>query len=177
MSENKSEEVVNGVVVDHSHDRVFYVTFGAVLGFLIALTIVISIIAGAISPDPGMTDLRRGQVSERIAPVGGVYTSAEALAAAAPAAAATEADTRSGSEVVAQVCSGCHAAGVLGSIRLDDTAGWSARLAEAGLDALVQSVINGKGAMPPRGGAPGLSDAQVRESVLAILEGAGVDVP
>ena len=50
-------------------------------------------------------------------------------------------------------------------------------LQSAGLDALVQSVINGKGAMPPRGGAPGLSDAQVRESVLAILEGAGVDVP
>jgi cytochrome c5 len=33
------------------------------------------------------------------------------------------------------------------------------------MDSLLQSVIKGKGAMPPRGGNPSLSDAEVRAAV------------
>jgi len=51
------------------------------------------------------------------------------------------------------ICSGCHVAGVANAPKIGDKDAWAAR-AELGLDALVSSVTNGKGAMPPMGGSP-----------------------
>jgi cytochrome c5 len=53
---------------------------------------------------------------------------------------------------------------VAGSPKLGDKAAWAPRL-EQGMDQLVQSVLKGKGAMPPKGGNSALSDAQVRAAV------------
>lgn len=49
-----------------------------------------------------------------------------------------------------QACMACHAAGVAGAPKAFDAAAWESRLA-LGMDTLVNSVTNGKGAMPPRG--------------------------
>jgi len=49
-----------------------------------------------------------------------------------------------------QACMACHAAGVAGAPKAFDAAAWAPRLA-TGMDALVASVSNGKGAMPPKG--------------------------
>jgi len=57
------------------------------------------------------------------------------------------------------ICAGCHIAGVAEAPRIGDKEAWAAR-AELGLDALTQSVINGKGVMPARGGSQ-LSDEEV----------------
>jgi len=57
------------------------------------------------------------------------------------------------------VCAGCHVVGVAGAPKLGDKAAWGER-AEAGLAALVQSVIAGKGIMPARGGST-LTDEQI----------------
>lgn len=67
----------------------------------------------------------------------------------------------SGKDVYAQACAVCHA-----SLppKLGDKAAWKPRLGQ-GTDALVASVIKGKGTMPPRGGKPSLSDADIKAAV------------
>lgn len=88
---------------------------------------------------------------------------AVAAAAAAPAAPAV-AGAGAGEALYKQACQVCHAAGVAGAPKLGDKAAWSARMA-GGMDALYASVLNGKGAMPPRGGAAQASDADLRAAV------------
>src|SRR4029079_1966641 len=58
---------------------------------------------------------------------------------------------RSGEEVFKAQCTACHTAGVAGAAKFGDPASWAARIPN-GLDALVQSALKGKGAMPPQGG-------------------------
>jgi cytochrome c5 len=53
---------------------------------------------------------------------------------------------------------------VANSPKLGDKAAWAARI-QTGLDAMVQSVIKGKGAMPPKAGNPALSEAEIRAAV------------
>ncbi|WP_420588705.1 c-type cytochrome [Bacterioplanoides sp.] len=49
-----------------------------------------------------------------------------------------------------QACAACHAMGVAGAPKAFDKAAWEPRIA-TGMDKMVASVTNGKGAMPPRG--------------------------
>ena len=84
--------------------------------------------------------------------------------AAAPAApAAAEAAAGAIPALYTQACSVCHAAGVAGAPKIGDKAAWAPRLAQ-GVDALVASVVKGKGAMPPRGGSTA-SDAEIKAVV------------
>jgi cytochrome c5 len=53
---------------------------------------------------------------------------------------------------------------VAGSPRLGDKEAWAPRLKQ-GADVLLQSVLKGKGAMPPKGGNAALSDAEIWEAV------------
>ena len=69
-----------------------------------------------------------------------------------------------GKAVYDKVCFACHAQSVAGSPRLGDKAAWAPRL-QQGMDALVASVIKGKGAMPPKAGNPALTDAEARAAV------------
>ncbi|HEV3008069.1 MAG TPA: c-type cytochrome [Burkholderiales bacterium] len=89
-------------------------------------------------------------------------------AAAAPAhqdhtkpAAAAAVD---GKAVYDKVCFACHLQSVAGSPKLGDKTAWAPRI-QTGTDAMVQSVIKGKGAMPPKAGNPALSDAEIRAAV------------
>ena len=70
-------------------------------------------------------------------------------------------------------CMACHGEGVAGAPRLGEVEAWKERLPK-GIDAMVTIVIEGvqgySGAMPPRGGNPGLSDEQIREAVQYILD-------
>lgn len=84
-------------------------------------------------------------------------------AAAAPATAAAAPAAGNGEAVYKQACFACHGAGVAGAPKLGDKAAWAPRLAQ-GMPALVQSVIKGKGAMPPRG-ASTASDADLTAAV------------
>ena len=84
-------------------------------------------------------------------------------AAAAPAAGAKPA-AADGKKVFDSVCTACHTAGVAGAPKLGDKAAWGPRI-KTGMDTLVQTALKGKGAMPPKGGNPALSDADVRAAV------------
>lgn len=69
-----------------------------------------------------------------------------------------------GKDLYESKCSVCHNAGVAGAPKLDDAAAWQPRLAQ-GQDVLYQSVINGKGAMPPRATANDATDAELKAAV------------
>jgi cytochrome c5 len=81
--------------------------------------------------------------------------------AAAPAAATAKADAVPA--LYTQLCQTCHAAGVAGAPKLGDKAAWAPRIAE-GMDKIMAIVINGKGAMPPKGGSTA-SEAELRTVV------------
>ena len=83
---------------------------------------------------------------------------AEAPAASGP---------RDGATIYNSVCGACHNTGAAGAPKIDDKAAWAARLAQ-GKDGLIKSVTNGKGAMPPKGGAT-LSDDEIKGVVDYVL--------
>lgn len=69
-----------------------------------------------------------------------------------------------GKTVYQMNCAGCHTAGITGAPKLGDSRAWSARLS-AGVSPLYSSAVKGKGAMPPKGGNAGLTDADIRAAV------------
>jgi cytochrome c5 len=104
-------------------------------------------------------------VAARLQPVArleiGSAAGADKPVAGGKTGAAAKAD---GKSVYDKVCFACHAQSVAGSPKLGDKAAWAPRI-RTGVDVLVQSVIKGKNAMPPKGGNPSLSDAEVRAAV------------
>jgi cytochrome c5 len=100
-------------------------------------------------------------VSAAAAPV--VGTVAVATSASKPVVVQANA----GEALYKQICVTCHAAGVAGAPKIGDKAAWAPRIA-TGLDALTQSVVKGKGAMPPKG-ASAASDADIRSAVEYIV--------
>lgn len=153
-----------------ANDQQFLGTAAAVLGALVALTIVIVIIANIV--DSGPPELRPGEVDRierRIAPLAMVITDESALQRAAPA----EAVELSASEINQRYCAACHQAGVLGAPVTGNAEKWGALLADKGLDQLVANAIDGIGQMPARGGNPALSDDDIRKTVKWMLEESG----
>jgi cytochrome c5 len=75
---------------------------------------------------------------------------------------------KDGPTVYNSVCGACHNSGAAGAPKLDDKGAWAPRLA-TGKDALYTSVLNGKGAMPAKGGAAAMSDDEIKGAVDYIL--------
>lgn len=91
-----------------------------------------------------------------------------AQAAAVPAADASAIDANA---IVTATCAACHATGLLESPKIGDKDAWDKRLqANGDLDGLVKSSIIGKGAMPPRGGNAGLSDAEIKAAIEFMMQ-------
>ncbi len=67
---------------------------------------------------------------------------------------------KTGEEVYKSVCTACHATGI-------------AKAPKFGDKKLVQVALKGEGAMPPRGGAPDLSDIEVERAVVYMANAAG----
>jgi cytochrome c5 len=61
-------------------------------------------------------------------------------------------------------CAACHMTGAANSPKMGDKAAWAPRIA-TGIDALYASAINGKGAMPPKGGRMDLGDDVIKAAV------------
>ena len=83
--------------------------------------------------------------------------------AAAPALAAPD-----GAKVYNQNCAMCHNAGLAKSPKFGDKEAWEPRVA-TGQPALLHSVLNGKGAMPPKGGNGKLTEEEVAAALSHIL--------
>ena len=161
-------------------DDIFIKNFLAVLGALVLFTVFAFFLARGI----GTSALERIQnspqaVATRISPAGRVRVLAPGekppAAAPQPAAAtapAEEAAAKTGEEIYAAACVACHAQGVAGAPKLADEADWNER-SKQGLSALIQSVINGKNAMPARAGNPTLTDEDIQKAVEYMLEQSG----
>ena len=122
-------------------------------------------------------------VADRIAPAGAVYagnTGRAAMQAAADAAAKTAASqvayggTTDGKTIFNNLCTSCHTAGVAGAPKVGNKAMWAPRIAE-GLDTLIKHATDGYHGpdgnfMPPKGGNPALTDAQVKAAVTWIVD-------
>lgn len=90
----------------------------------------------------------------------------EAAPAEAPAATggADVVATAEGEAVYKGLCFSCHDNGVAGSPKVGDVEAWAPRIA-TGMDAMYATSLNGKGAMPAKGGNPALSDDEVKAAV------------
>jgi cytochrome c5 len=69
-----------------------------------------------------------------------------------------------GKEIYDTKCFTCHAQGVAGAPKLGDKEAWAPRIA-TGMDAIMKVVMNGKGAMPPKGTCMDCSDEDLKKAV------------
>jgi len=125
----------------------------------LTLVAVAAALVAACAPAPEGT---RSEIAERIAPVGGVDSSAMEMVAAAPAAPAAP---RSGEAVYSTYCVACHMSGAAGAPKYGDATAWAPRIAK-GKDALYASTYNGlNGVMPARGTCMDCSDEELQATV------------
>jgi len=169
--------------VSAQNDSAFLRMFLFILGGLVAFAVVILLVADQVGGDANSDDsLLQAAVAERIAPVASVaIATASQVGDAAPVAdEADAADTAptgpaaagaasDGRSIYADACSVCHDSGLAGAPKPGDATAWAERLA-AGVDSLNRNALNGKGAMPPKGGRADLSDDDVRAAVAWLVE-------
>lgn len=92
----------------------------------------------------------------------------EKVAAAAPAPAAAPAAV-DGKQIYSTACFACHGTGAAGAPKLGDAAAWGPRIA-TGKESMLNSALNGKGAMPPKGGQMHLSEAEISAAIDYMLD-------
>jgi cytochrome c5 len=129
---------------------------------IIGIVLVVQLVISKPSADPNA--LTPESVAARLQPVGHVEFAAAGGGAGG--------GTRSGEQVVKEVCATCHQAGVAGAPKIGDAAAWGPRIKQ-GLSALVASATKGKGAMPPKGGNASLSDDEVTRAVVFMANSGG----
>jgi cytochrome c5 len=122
---------------------------------------------GAMPPKAGDPSLTDNEIHNAVVlmanQAGGKFKEKPAAAPAKQQAAATP-QKADGKAVYDKVCFACHQVSVANSPKLGDQAAWAPRI-KTGMDSLVQSVIKGKGAMPPKAGNPALSEQEIRAAV------------
>ena len=139
-------------------------SFIIVLGGLVIFTVCIMFLATVIAPaeDYSKDSMLTESTQKRIEPVGKLRTADSAPEeGAAPAVAVAP---KSAEELYNGICASCHATGVADAPKKDDAAEWEKRGA-SGVDALVATVVSGKGAMPPKGGS-----AYTEEEIKSVVE-------
>jgi cytochrome c5 len=152
-----------------------------VLAFVVPIALIVvltQLVAGGPDLSKNNPALTEEAVARRLKPVGEVavdpnqpqpepakpvaVAAAPAPGAAVPAAG--KAGAGKGKSVYDSACTVCHAAGVAGAPKAGDKTAWAPRL-KSGIDALYNSSLKGKNAMPPKGGNLSLSDADVKAAV------------
>lgn len=128
---------------------------------IIGIVLLVQLVVSQPGADPAA--LTPEAVAARIKPVGRVEFGAAGTAAGG---------ARSGDDIVKAVCATCHQAGLANAPKLGDAKDWAPRIKQ-GLNAMVQAVIKGKGAMPPKAGDASLTDDEIRRSVVTMANQAG----
>lgn len=146
--------------------QVVIATVGGLVAPLIAIFLIIQLVLGIQATHVGedADGAQARAVAERIKPVGEV----KVVDASAPKV------EKSGEEVFNAVCTTCHTSGALGAPKHGNKGDWAKRIGQ-GYDTLVKNAINGIRAMPARGGAAGLSDAELARAVAYMANSAGAN--
>ncbi|WP_250514260.1 c-type cytochrome [Caballeronia sp. INDeC2] len=132
-------------------------------GIPVAIIILLAVYVNNSTRTGAGTDIEQS-VRERIAPAAQV----DIRDANAPRV------YKTGEEVFKAVCSTCHAAGTAGAPKFGDAGAWAPRIGE-GYDTLLHNALNGKGAMPARGGTSpdDYSDFEIARAVVYMANGSG----
>jgi cytochrome c5 len=136
-----------------------------VLGIVLLVQLVID------RPTADPSALTPEAVAARIHPVGRVVfadspeAAKEGAAPSAPApATVAQSGPPDGEKIYQTTCIACHGTGAAGAPKFGNKAAWAPRIA-TGMDTLLSVALHGKGAMPPRGGNPSYSDADIRAAI------------
>lgn len=134
---------------------------------IVAIILLVNYVDFGNKTGPGSDGLGAEAVAKRLQRVGSV----EIRDASAPAV------LRAGDAVYAAQCVACHASGAAGAPKLGDVAAWAPRI-KTGYEALLNSVLKGKGAMAAQGGGE-FSDLELGRAVVHLVNNAGgkMDVP
>jgi cytochrome c5 len=132
---------------------------------VIAIVLLVKFVVERPSINPAA--LQPEAVAARIQPVGRVEFGT-------PGAAASQ-GPRAAEDVVKQMCAACHQTGAAGAPKIGDAAAWG-KLARAGLDGMLKNAIQGKGAMPPRGGGADLSDFELARAIVHMANQSGASL-
>lgn len=109
---------------------------------------------------------RDQQIAERLQPVGSVCLAGEECASGGATVVASASEAVFSVEATYdQYCAMCHNTGMAGAPERSNDAHWEARVADAGMDTLINNAITGINAMPPRGMCSTCSDDQIAELV------------
>lgn len=90
------------------------------------------------------------------------------LGAAAITIAQTPPPPRTGKQVYDAACAMCHASGAAGAPKFGDSVAWKPRAAQ-GEAKLLEHVVKGYKAMPPRGTCTKCSDAELKAAIEYML--------
>jgi len=128
---------------------------------IIGIILLVNYVNFGAKPAAGSTGLGPEAVAERLQRVGRIELRD-----------VTEVATlRTGEQVYAVQCSACHIAGVAGAPKLGDGPAWAPRIA-TGYEALLNSVLKGKGAMGAQGGGD-YSDFELGRAVVHMVNQSG----
>ena len=160
---------------DQKHDREFMDTFMLILGFLIAFTFFIFVLANVISAkqdeiiesNPKAQELK----AERLMPIA-TAKMAKVIDPNAPKVEVVAAPIN-GQNIYESACGACHTAGIAGAPKFGDAAAWADRITQG--DAILhEHAVNGyqgdAGYMPAKGGRTDLSDEEVIAAVDYMVE-------
>lgn len=82
------------------------------------------------------------------------------------------ADPYAGRQVYQNNCAMCHKTGLNAAPKYGNKRAWTP-IIEQGKEKVYENSLNGKGAMPPRGGKPNLTDQEVKDAVNYMVGAAG----
>jgi cytochrome c5 len=134
-----------------------------VLSFVVFVGIAVLVAQYVQSGYKGLDSANPEIISKAIKPVAHLELGEGDSASAGP---------KTGTQIYKAACAACHDAGAAGAPKFGDKAAWASRIA-TGLDALVHSAVNGKGAMPAKGGSAALTEAEITRAVAYMANEAG----
>jgi len=134
---------------------------------VIVIIMLINFVAWDSKPGAGSDGLGAEAVARRIQPVGvSDYKDLSDVKS-----------MKTGEQVFQAQCTACHTSGAVGAPKIGDEAAWAPRI-KTGFDALMNSVLKGKGSMPPQGGGD-FTDFEISRGVVFMANkgGAKFDEP
>ena len=158
-----------------THRQLLVVVLLAFLIPVIGIVMIASFVTGGLKVDSTSSDHSAAAVAERLKPVGSVIIGEVPAqpAGATPALKSTSGGTvktaaaggpGAGKKLYDTACMACHAAGIAGAPKTGDKTAWNPRIA-TGKEALYNSALKGKNAMPAKGGLTSAADADVKAAV------------
>lgn len=157
---------------DHAHEshtgpiktpaQLLWTSFFAFVAPIFIIIGLVYFVTSGEKPAAGAVDMELA-IAQRIQPVGSV----ELRDANRP--------LQAGDAVYKAQCAACHEAGVAGAPKFGDAGAWAARIG-TGYEALLNSVLKGKGAMGAQGGGA-FSDIEIGRAVVHIANAGGANFP